>query len=183
MQYDVRHRGDSLWIVLRDKARPNSEVLLTSLADLDTAAAARASGNADAVPPMRVLLPHSREIKLEGISLSADFAVVFKREGGLQQASVHRLPSGGAPPESLQEGGAEIGFEEPAYSLGAGEIPNTPLIVIGSGYGDAVLIDLNVCLQAHRVILRATWSASTTRASRHPTAPLTITWPPGQGRG
>ena len=113
----MRHRGDHLYIVLRDKARPNSEVLLASLANVEAAAAKGGEGSA---PALSVLLPHDRAIKLEGISLSADFAVVFKREGGLQKASVHRLPPGGAPPETLGSGGVDIEFEEPAYSLSSG---------------------------------------------------------------
>ena len=125
----MRHRGEHLYIVLRDKARPNSEVLLASLKDIEAAAAVRSTAEAAdvsesaasaPVPPLSVLLPHDRAIKLEGISLSSDFAVVFKREGGLQKASVYRLPAGGAPPKTLESGGENIDFDEPAYSLGSG---------------------------------------------------------------
>lgn len=70
VQYDVRHRGTHMYLTLRDKARPNSEVLAVSLADLDAAAAARASGSGDATAPLKLLLPHDDAIKLEGMSLS-----------------------------------------------------------------------------------------------------------------
>jgi protease II len=130
VQYDAHHWGDSMLLALRDKARPNSEVLLASMSDLHTAAAARASDPslASAIPPLKVLMPHNNKIKLDGLSVSKDFAVVFKREGGLQKASVHRLPPEDQAPDSLSEGGADIEFPEPAYSLEAGKGG-------GGGYG------------------------------------------------
>ena len=112
-----------MFIVLRDKERPNSEVLLANLSDLHTAAKIRNSdaSQALATAPLKVILTHNSKIKLEGLSISKDFAVVFKREGGLQKASVHRLPSTDQVPDSFSQGGADIEFDEPAYSLGAGE--------------------------------------------------------------
>ena len=112
-----------MFLVLRDKARPNSEVLLATLSDLHAAAEARATdaSQASAAAALKVLLPHNSKVKLEGISVSKDFVVVFKREGGLQKASVHRLPSEVQAPVSLAEGGQDIDFDEPAYSLGAGK--------------------------------------------------------------
>lgn len=113
VQYDVCHSDRHFIIVLRDKARPNSEILLAHLSDLQT------SGGLSATS-LQVLLSHNPEVKIESISVSRDFLVVFQRVGGLQQACVHRLPAGGAAPDSLAQGGAVIGFEEPAYSLEAG---------------------------------------------------------------
>ncbi|PNH09868.1 Protease 2 [Tetrabaena socialis] len=66
-----------------------------------------------------VLIPHSREVKLEGASVGRDFMVVSERSGGLERARVHRLPPDlGRPTAPLGEG-EEIKFDEPAYSLGA----------------------------------------------------------------
>eukprot|EP00955_Chlamydomonas_euryale_P116562 366426-Chlamydomonas_euryale.AAC.26 len=112
VQYDVCHRGAYLFLTMRDKERPNSEVLAVKLADL--------KGDSDSMPPVKVLLPHDPAIKLEGISVSKDFLVVFKRVEGLQRARVHVLPVDGSLPSSLASDGEEIMFEEPAYTLGPG---------------------------------------------------------------
>jgi hypothetical protein len=91
-----------------------------------------------ALPDVKVLLPHSRDVKLEGLVLSSEFLTLFKRTGGLQQACVYQLPSGGAAPAAL-EGGADIDFEEPAYSLSPG---NDCFI---ADDGESLRIVLNLC--------------------------------------
>ena len=48
-EYQVTHRGSHFYISLRDKDRPNSEVLVAPVDDLGAAA---------------VLLPHRRDVKV-----------------------------------------------------------------------------------------------------------------------
>lgn len=66
-----------------------------------------------------MLIPHSREVKLDGVSVGESYMVVSERSGGLERARVHVLPGGLAPPQGLLGQGEEIQFEEPAYSLSA----------------------------------------------------------------
>ncbi|KAG2423507.1 hypothetical protein HXX76_015255 [Chlamydomonas incerta] len=103
-EYSVTDRGDWFFITLRDKARPNSELLLAPIADPAKA---------------EVLIPHSREVKLDGVSVGADYLVACTRRGGLERAAVHKLPPGLARPAGALGEGEEIRFEEPAYSLSA----------------------------------------------------------------
>lgn len=106
VEYSVDDRRDQLFIMLRDASRPNSELLIAPMSDPTTLAP---------------LIPHRDDVKLEGISLSRDFLVVFQREEGLQQAVVFKLPSDGkAVPEGILVGGERIQFDEPAYELSPG---------------------------------------------------------------
>ncbi|GLC51718.1 hypothetical protein PLESTB_000532400 [Pleodorina starrii] len=103
-EYSVTDRGEWLYMTLRDKSRPNSELLV---APMDNPAEAQ------------VLIPHSREVKLEGVSVGERYMVVSERSGGLQRARVYELPDKLGRPAGQLGGGEEIKFEEPAYSLGA----------------------------------------------------------------
>lgn len=103
-EYSVTDRGDYLYITLRDKSRPNSELLVAPIANPQDS---------------KVLIPHSREVKLDGVSVGESYMVVSERSGGLERARVHVLPGGLAPPQGLLGQGEEIQFEEPAYSLSA----------------------------------------------------------------
>lgn len=107
VEYSVSHRGEHLYIVLRDQQRPNSELRVAPMS-----APAR----------QEVLLPHRSDVKLESISLSEQYLVAFERAGGLQRATVYALPPDGAAPTAagLDGQGEELVFDEPAYSLGPG---------------------------------------------------------------
>ncbi|KAG1666918.1 hypothetical protein FOA52_005978 [Chlamydomonas sp. UWO 241] len=148
VQYEVRHHDTHMYLTLRDKARPNSELLVASLVDVQAAAAARAGGNAAALPALTVLLPHDDAVKLECVSVSARHTVVFKRVDGLQRASVHSLPAGGSPPATLASGGEEIAFEEPSYTLGPGSQGDFSSSVVRLQYGSLAtpnsVIDFNM---------------------------------------
>jgi len=119
VEYSVSHRGQYFYITLRDKERPNSELLVAPTMLFEGGVGAL-EGQAVA-SALRVLLPHSKEDKLEHVSVSRDYLAVFKRSGGLQRATVFKLPADGSAPASLSaESGKEVTFEEPAYSLGGG---------------------------------------------------------------
>lgn len=97
-----------------------------ALAPIATSAPPAAAAPAVPLPRLTVLLPHSPEVKLESLLVCSGYAVLLKRQGGLQRASVHVLPPaskggvGALEEGGLANGGKEVSFEEPAYSLGAG---------------------------------------------------------------
>ncbi|CAL5221645.1 g3872 [Coccomyxa viridis] len=102
VEYEVAHRGDHLFILLRDPERPNSELLVAPIAD---------------PTKTTVLLKHSKDVKLDDLEVSKDFLTIFYRSNGLQAATVYKLEAG--MPSELQ-GGEEIKFGEAAYEMGAG---------------------------------------------------------------
>ncbi len=67
----------------------------------------------------QVLLPHRRDVKLLGVSVSARHLVTLERRDALPRATVYELPADGSAPAELGEGRV-IDFEEPAYTLEAG---------------------------------------------------------------
>ncbi|KAG2483154.1 hypothetical protein HYH03_017946 [Edaphochlamys debaryana] len=111
-EYSVTDRGSWLFLTLRDKARPNSELLVAPLGE---------PGKAEP------LIPHSRDVKLEGVSLGRGWMVVSERSGGQQRARVYPLPLDPAKqgeaallrPQAGALKGEEVVFDEPAYSLSA----------------------------------------------------------------
>eukprot|EP00887_Chlorella_sp_A99_P007435 scaffold2.g7435.t1 len=103
VEYSAAHRGDHLFLTLRDTARPNSELLVAPLSDPSATT---------------TLLPHRDDVKLEHVEVCKDFLVTFERINGLQQAIVYKLDGPGAP--AALGGGAPIAFEEAAYELSAG---------------------------------------------------------------
>lgn len=104
VEYSAEDRGDHLFITIRDKDRPNSEVQVAQLADPSAT---------------KVLLPHRDDVKIEHVEVSQGYLVSFERRQGLQQAVIYRLPEDGSMPSGLGEG-RPISFEEPAYELSAG---------------------------------------------------------------
>jgi len=104
VEYDVRHRGDHLFIMLRDKDAPNSRLLVAPMSDPSKTT---------------TLLKHRDDVKLEGAVVSKDWLVVFQRANGLQAAVVYRLPQDGSAPTKL-EGGEKLEFDEPVYGLDPG---------------------------------------------------------------
>jgi len=104
VEYDVDHRGSHFYITLRDKARPNSEVLISPV-----------SSPGDT----QVLLPHRKDVKIEGMALSSGYVAMFERKQGLQVATVYPLPNDGSAPKRL-EGGRQVAIDEAAYELEPG---------------------------------------------------------------
>lgn len=104
VEYSASDRGDHMFIVIRDEKRPNSEVLVAPLDNLQNTT---------------VLVPHRDDVKIEHVEISKDFLISFERRDGLQQAVVYALPENLAMPTSL-ENGSPIAFDEPAYELSAG---------------------------------------------------------------
>ena len=115
VQYDALHSGDGNIFVLnlRDKERPNGEILLLDGPGSEPT----------------VLLPHSSDVKIEGVSLSAGWLVVWQRKLGLQCATIFKR---GSIWSALTDG-VDLSFEdEPAYSIwtGAQSDFNSPLLRI-----------------------------------------------------
>jgi len=107
VEYSVSHRSGHFFITLRNQERPNSELRIAPVEN----------------PTQQlVLLPHSREVKIEAVSVSKNFLAVFERREGLQHVRVYSLPADGSPPkEALDPNEAtDVAFAEPTYSLGGG---------------------------------------------------------------
>jgi len=104
VEYSVTHRGSHFYITLRDKQRPNSELLVAPVSQLDATT---------------VLLPHRKDVKIEHVSLCRNFLTMFERKKGLQVATVYALPADGSPPASLQAG-KEVAMDQAAYELEPG---------------------------------------------------------------
>ncbi|CAL8468613.1 g8153 [Coccomyxa elongata] len=116
VEYDMSHRGDHLFILLRDAERQNSELLVAPVADPTNT---------------KVLLPHRKDVKLESVLACHNFLVVFHRTNGLQGATVY--PLGGRAPTELSKG-KDIAFEEAAYELGPGGQGDYDSDVLRLGY-------------------------------------------------
>lgn len=119
VEYEVSHRGDHLFITLRDEKAPNSRLLVAPLSDPSQTT---------------VLLEHRDDVKLEDVVVGRDWLTVFQRCNGLQSATVYRLPEGIEEylTNQLSEG-QKLEFDEPVYSLEPG----------GQGDFDSPLLRLN----------------------------------------
>lgn len=104
VEYSVDHRGDHFFISVRDKQRPNSELLVAPMADPQAA---------------KVLVGHREDVKIESAAVFADYLAVFERLQGLQVGWVYQLPAGGAQPTQLHSP-HKLAFDEPAYEMGPG---------------------------------------------------------------
>lgn len=100
IEYQVEHHSDSFYIVTNDEAL-NFKLMQTPVT-------APAKANWQAV------IPHRKEVLLEGISAFARHLVIYERESGLPTIRVRQLASG-----------AEhyIQFPDPAYSVNEGSNP------------------------------------------------------------
>jgi len=108
VEYSVTHRGAHFYITLRDKDRPNSELLVSPVEEPAATA---------------VLMPHRQEVKIEGVSLCKDYITMFERKKGLQVATVYGLPADGSVPKREQLApwdGREVAMDQPAYELSSG---------------------------------------------------------------
>jgi len=101
--------SSGLVVVLRDKARPNSEVLLCPAAG---------APDADWTP----LIPHRADVKLEDALVLADHLCVMERLNGLQTATVHPLPRSAPPPTGPLDASKarSVAFDEPSFELTLG---------------------------------------------------------------
>lgn len=115
VEYSVDDRGDQLFITIRDRLRPNSELLVAPRSDPSAT---------------RVVMPHRHDVKLEDVIVSEDYLVAFERSQGLQQAVAYALPAQGGAAVLLTDGKA-IAFDEPAYELSPGrqgDFSNNPIL-------------------------------------------------------
>ncbi|KAL3150392.1 hypothetical protein ABBQ32_000231 [Trebouxia sp. C0010 RCD-2024] len=104
VEYDIKHRGDHFFVEIRDTDRPNSEILVAPVSN---------------PTQTKVLIPHRTDVKIETMSSSRDYLVVFQRIKGLQEATIAELPPDLGMPHSLGKL-EQIRFPEAAYSLGPG---------------------------------------------------------------
>ena len=100
LEYSVEHHGDSFFIVNNHRARNFR---------LDRAPIARCG-----MANWRPVVPHRRDVLLEGVAAFADHLVLFEREDGLEHIRVRELESGRDH---------RIAFDEPTYSVGGGSNP------------------------------------------------------------
>jgi oligopeptidase B len=106
VQYDVGARAGQLVYLVRDAARPNSELVAGPAAD-------------PLGPGARVLVPHSPSEKIEDFVVGASFVAVFKRVDGLSQCFVYKVAPGSHLTGHLKKG-SRVAFADPTYELGAG---------------------------------------------------------------
>ena len=94
-EYDVDHRGGLFYIRTNDGGRRNFRIVTAPVSD-------PGPGN------WTELMAHREEVMIEGLSLFRDHAVVFEREGGVQQLRIVDAATGASH---------RVEFPEVAYSV------------------------------------------------------------------
>lgn len=106
VEYLVSHHvdqdGESRFFILTNWDAPNFRVMQTPVA----------TPSAD---HWQELIPHRKEVMLNGIECFRNHLVVYEREEGLRHIRIHKLRSGDAH---------RVGFNEPVYGLARRENPN-----------------------------------------------------------
>jgi oligopeptidase B len=92
--YDIDHHSDSFYIVTNDDAI-NFKLMKTPVAS-------------PARENWQTVIPHREDIMLEGISLFANYMVIYERQGGLPIGRVQNLSTGNTH---------QISFPEPTYNF------------------------------------------------------------------
>ena len=106
-EYDVDHRGD-LFYIRTNKGAKNFRVVTAPVAD-------------PSEKNWKEFIPHKLAVKIEGISMFADHAVLSEWENGLQQLEIVNLKTGKRN---------RVEFPEPVYSAGlnANRVFNTSVV-------------------------------------------------------
>lgn len=100
IEYDVDHHSDYFYVVTNEAA--------TNFKLVKTPIAAPSKDN------WQTVIPHREDVLLSGISLFANYLVIYERKDGLQTARVHNLFTG-------EE--SNIIFPEPTYEFSEGSNP------------------------------------------------------------
>ncbi|WIM70558.1 S9 family peptidase [Corynebacterium suedekumii] len=120
VEYSVDHAvvgGESRWVVTHNATGPNFEVGECSV---------------DTLPPLRdlhVLIPHSDEVRIEGVDTYRDFIVAAYRRGAIGRLSIMELVDGGYGQFT------ELKFDEELYTAGSSGNPEWDAPVIRLSYG------------------------------------------------
>jgi oligopeptidase B len=100
IEYDIDHHSDYFYVVTNEAA--------TNFKLVKTPIAAPSKDN------WQTVIPHREDVLLSGISLFANYLVIYERKDGLQTARVHNLFTG-------EE--SNIIFPEPTYEFSEGSNP------------------------------------------------------------
>jgi len=101
MEYSVDHRGDEFLIVTNDKAK-NFRLMAVSTKHPEKENWAE-------------VIPHRDAVKVDGIDVFKDYLIVYEREAGLRQISIHNLAEGATH---------RVDFPEPVYTCWRGDNPD-----------------------------------------------------------
>jgi oligopeptidase B len=83
----------------------------------------------------RMLLPHSPEVRIEGVDAFRDFVAVEYRRDGLTRVGVACVPDGDASGDDTLH---ELQFDEPIFTVGVGGNPEWTQPTLRLGYGSFV---------------------------------------------
>jgi len=90
---------------------------------------------------LQVLLPHNDDVKIEGASVGEKWMVIAQRGHAQQTLVTYALPPGGSMPEELSDG-HKVEFDEPAYTLSGGGLPQCGQDgILSAAAGSAMLSD------------------------------------------
>jgi len=101
MEYSVDHQADRFLIVTNDKAK-NFKLMATSTEH-------------PAKKNWTEVIPHRDSVKIDRVDVFRDYLVVYEREGGLRQISIHKLDTGTSH---------RVDFPEPVYTCWPGDNPD-----------------------------------------------------------
>ena len=121
IEYDIDHvvrGGKDQWLVTHNAHGPNFEI---SWVDAD-------ASPLPGIRDLEILVPHSDDVRIEGVDTYRDFATLSYRRGGIPRVAVMQLVDG-------QFGDfEEINFDEEIYSAGSAGNPEWDAPVIRLSY-------------------------------------------------
>ena len=124
VEYDVEHAvvaGADRLLIVHNEDAVNFELVSV------------ASGDPEG--HRRVLIPHSPQVRLEGVDAFRDFVAVEYRRDGLTRVAVAAVPDGS---DSSDDRLHELTFDEELFTVGAGANPEWTQPTLRLGYGSFV---------------------------------------------
>ncbi|TFB93633.1 S9 family peptidase [Cryobacterium sp. HLT2-28] len=128
VEYDVEHavvNGEDRLLIVHNDHAVNFELVSVAAADPQG--------------PQRMLLPHDDAVRLEGVDAFRDFVTAEYRRDGLTRVAIARTDTGsGSDSDSGSGSGgldfAELTFDEPLFTVGAGANPEWDQPTVRFGY-------------------------------------------------
>ncbi|MDF0513519.1 S9 family peptidase [Agromyces sp. H3Y2-19a] len=85
--------------------------------------------------PRRMLLPHSADVRIEGVDAFRDFVALEYRREGLPRVAVAKVPAGGLPTDATPDDTLhELAFDEELFSVGLAGNPAWDQPTLRLGY-------------------------------------------------
>ncbi len=133
LEYSIDHHGDNFLIVTNDEAKN------FKLMSVPTKSPAKKN--------WREVLPHRKNVKLDGIEVFKDFLVAYEREHGLRQISIQKLPDGDW---------RRVSFPEEVYTFGTQDNPDYNSKLLRFAYTSMVtpksIYDYNMATQERELL-------------------------------